>query len=210
MAVLSRILQIARDWRYIDSIPRVKAFKENRGRTRFLPGDEAARLVAAIRDDLRPLIQFLISTGCRRGEALALDWDRVDLINRRVTFTHTKSGHSRTIPLSKTLTEALSALPSHEGRAFLITGSQIRKPLAAALVKAGIKGCVLHTLRRSAPSLMAQSNVPMQKIAEVLGHRSLITTRRYAHLQTDDLIDAVTAVEMALTSDPTGRSSSSR
>jgi integrase len=81
--------------------------------------NEAETLVGLAREHeprLAPLLVFLLSTGCRRGEALGLQWGDVDLERRRITIrrsytlrrvTTPKSGRSRRIPMTDTLASEL-------------------------------------------------------------------------------------------------------
>jgi integrase len=94
-----------------------------RKQARALTDAERERWIAAMEDDevavrhdLPDLTRFLLSTGCRIGEALALEWDSVDLDNKQVSIdwtitrlenggglvrgsTKTAAGH-RTLPLA--------------------------------------------------------------------------------------------------------------
>ena len=65
----------------------------------WLTPDEAERLIEAASVHLKPLLIFLFFTGARSGEALGLDWRSVDLTRAHVTFTETKNGEMRGVPL---------------------------------------------------------------------------------------------------------------
>lgn len=77
-----------------------------------------------------------------------------------------------------------------------------RRVLAPALAKAGLGGlgATLHDLRHTYASWLIQSGVPLERIAELLGHSSVTTTRIYAHLapaQHNDLAAAMGAAPTA-------------
>lgn len=59
-----------------------------------------------------------------------------------------------------------------------------RQILAPALVKAGLegKGVTLHTLRHTYASWLVQAGIPLERVAQLLGHASISTTQIYAHL----------------------------
>src|SRR5262249_17377188 len=62
--------------------------------------------------------------------------------------------------------------------------ADIRRGWAIALAKAGIEDCHFHDLSYTAVSYLAMSGVRFEDIAEILGPRSLQTTRRSRHLTT--------------------------
>lgn len=111
-----------------------------RTEARYLDDTELARLVEKVRDDrLRGLWLLLAVTGMRRGEALALRWDTVNLDKRTLRVTHTRNrvaGHGivvgepkskqsrRTIKLSSAL---VAELRTHRTR-------QLEERLAAGSV----------------------------------------------------------------------------
>ena len=89
---------------------------------------EATALVVAAAPHLRPLLIFLIGTGCRMSEALELDWSGVDLRGSRAVVWQ-KQGNERHIDLPPVVVAALDALPHREGRVFRPGGRRrVRKP----------------------------------------------------------------------------------
>ena len=62
-----------------------------------------------------------------------------------------------------------------------------------AVARAQIKNFKFHDLRHCCASYMAQAGIPLNVIAEVLGHRKLDMTRRYAHLTTQTKASAMLA-----------------
>ncbi len=72
---------------------------------------ERLKLIAGATNKLtQDLITFLIYTGCRKGEALNLKWDDVDLKNDVIAIKETKTKYDRYIPVSKPLKELLSGI----------------------------------------------------------------------------------------------------
>lgn len=66
---------------------------------RVLTADERARLLATISDRHRLLFELTAETGARKGEALGLAWQNVDLDDATVTFTHQLARSGRREPL---------------------------------------------------------------------------------------------------------------
>ncbi|WP_394707590.1 tyrosine-type recombinase/integrase [Sedimenticola selenatireducens] len=92
--------------------------REPKRRIRFLTREQANGLLQAAPEHLAPVIRYALSTGCRMGEILNLEWRRVDF-ERQVAWLEpgtTKNGEGRGIPLNQ---EALLALRSVRGQHFL-------------------------------------------------------------------------------------------
>ena len=56
----------------------------------------------------------------------------------------------------------------------------------------------LHTLRHTFGSWLAMEGVPLRAIQKLMGHKSITTTERYAHLSREDLGTAVERIERLL------------
>ena len=52
-----------------------------------------------------------------------------------------------------------------------------------------------HTLRHTTASRLVQKGVQLVVVKEIMGHKSIQTTMRYAHLQPANLVDAISALE---------------
>ena len=79
-------------------------------RTDYLnPADALAVIKAADELDAEfgTLLRFLLYTGCRLGEALALTWDRIDLDRGTAYVSMTKNGDPRTLVLRQDLQDRL-------------------------------------------------------------------------------------------------------
>ena len=72
-----------------------------------------------------------------------------------------------------------------DSRAFL------RRSFEPGLRKAGIVGVCWHSLRHTAASRRVMAGVDLVSVKEILGHRDIQTTLRYAHLAPGHLRDAV-------------------
>jgi integrase len=92
---------------------------EPEGRTDFLMPDQVEALLAT-NAHIQPLLTYLVCTGCRVGEALALEWSQVDLRAARVNVwgDQTKGGRRRVVTLTPRVVVAFGGLPHREGRVF--------------------------------------------------------------------------------------------
>src|SRR5258706_16291418 len=94
---------------------------------RFVSLDEIGQLGAVVRDAGEEGIEsrlglaalrFLLLTGLRRMEALALPWERVDSRARCIRFADTKSG-AQIRPIGVAAATFLESLPHVDGAQFL-------------------------------------------------------------------------------------------
>lgn len=105
LELLSKVFSLAIDQGLSISNPcrKVKRFREDNERNRYLSDQEEARLLSVLtgpRADLRPVVILAIHTGMRRGELLSLRWANVDFERGLIHVMNsqreqTKSGHSR-------------------------------------------------------------------------------------------------------------------
>lgn len=195
LASLSVVLELCcreLEWMETNPVRRVKRQKENPGRLRYLSLDEKDRLLAACQESkdsrLYPLVLFAMFTGARKGELLGLRWADVDALDLSAVLNKTKNRDRRTLhfpgPLGETLRE-MSRTPHISGYLFAsIHGKPTfpRKAWHHAVEQAEIEDFTFHGLRHTAASYLAMNGANLADIAEVLGHRSLSMTKRYAHL----------------------------
>lgn len=136
-------------------------------RTRWLQPEEAERLIAAADPRTRRMILFLLGTGCRPGEMLALDVAQVYLAQRECLIMNpdperlaTKTGQARWVRLPERSALALDDLPESgavfrtpKGAAYVIRrngGGQIAAAFGKARRAAGLDETVTpYTLRHS-------------------------------------------------------------
>lgn len=207
LAALSKLLRRAHKMGDIHSLPEFRRQKERQGRIRFLERDEEARLFAAIRardTDAWRLCVFLVDTGCRLGEALNLIWN--DLGPQRATFWLTKSGRSRTVPLTRRAARAARADKAGlKGPFTMLSQVRFRTIWNEAKSEVGLgrdKQVVPHILRHTCASRLVQGGIDIRRVQMWLGHQTLTMTMRYAHLATNDLDPCVPVLERAALDEP--------
>lgn len=203
MAALSKLLRKAHKMGDIHSLPEFRRQKERAGRLRFLEANEEATLFREIgnRSELYlKLSIFLVDTGARLGESIALKWN--DVHEGRVTFWITKSGRSRTVPLTARAKEALSDLADRTPGPFTSVDPQkYRSIWNLAKVDAGLSDepdIVPHVLRHTCASRLVRGGIDLRRVQMWLGHQTLEMTMRYAHLASHDLDMCVPVLERHL------------
>jgi integrase len=186
----------------------VRRRHENNARIRWLTADEESKLRAVIQADyLGELAAFdlALHTGMRCSEQYRLTWGCVDLVRRQITIPRSKHGGIRYIPLDNTALSALLALRSRSpgtGPVMLLAesghgyeaGHALSTPkewFMAAVTKAGVADFTWHCLRHTFASRLVMAGVDLRKVQELMGHKTIAMTCRYAHLAPQHLQDAV-------------------
>jgi integrase len=184
----------------------IRRLAEPDGRVRFLDEDERARLFAECRSSQYPrlyaLVLMAMLTGARKGELLHLRWRDIDLQAGIAMLNKTKNGDRRTLVLLEQLVDVLRPFAGDGDRyVFGSVRSKYQVPTSIdsawrdAVARAKVRDFRFHDLRHCCASYLAQAGTPLNVIAEVLGHRKLDMSRRYAHLTTQT---KATAMRQAL------------
>ena len=194
LEVLSKIFTLAMDDEMIESNPcrKVKKLRMDNQRTRHLSPEEEDRLMVLLngrRQHLRPIVTVAIYSGMRRGELLKLRRNHVDFGLNLINVKQTKTGKDRTIPMDESVREILFRLCDGLGdENFVFENSRtgvhitdIKHGFKSACREAGIHDLTFHDLRHTFGTRLADAGVDIVKIAELMGHQSILTTRRYTH-----------------------------
>jgi len=134
--------------------------------------------------------KVLLHTGLRAGDAANLTWDNVDLDNGIIHKVMEKTEITVSIPISSNLKSSLVKLRKKNDNLFsgLETDSKRRKArlyLQKLLLLAGfnVYGVGLHTFRHTFASILVMKGVPIYQVSKWLGHKSILMTQVYAHLE---------------------------
>ena len=147
----------------------------------------------------------LMHTGIMRGEILDLRWKDVDIKRRVVVVVKSKNKSKRSIPMSDTLYERLSVLARVKvrdisGRVFAVSGNSLRHAFERAVTDAGIDDFRFHDLRHTFATRLVQNGVDLYKVKELLGHKSISMTMRYAHHFSESLRPSVKILDLCYNS----------
>jgi integrase len=204
LEVVRRIFYLARDeWCWLERVPKLRMLKEPKRRIRFLRREEADRLLEELPEHMRPVMSFALSTGCRMGEILDLEWRRVDFDRRVAWLDHgtTKNGEGRGIPLNNDAVLALRSVQRQHNRwCFTFRGKPIKaigSSWRRALERANIKDFRFHDLRHTWASWHVMSGTSLQELMELGGWKSFEMVLRYAHLAPEHLSEAAARIERA-------------
>ena len=189
LACISAIVNHARrEWgiNVPNPVQMVRKPQSPQARSRVLTDEEAAKLLAALEPTGRrshwtkPAVQLALATAMRRGELLSLRWEHVDLQARTAFLADTKNGDSRTVPLSTSALQILTALPRHiSGLVIPVKYFTLDAAFKRACTRAAMNDVRFHDLRRTAITRMAERLPNVIELAAVSGHKSLMVLKRY-------------------------------
>ena len=201
MPTLKRALNVAHEWGMLATVPKIRQVRIPRQEFDFLSFDEA-NVFLANAGEWRAFVLVAIWCGLRQSELRGLQWGDVDLDGARLpvarAFTQTgwelpKSGRARTVDLPWDVAELLAAeQPEKAGRTELVFPGASGEPLDE---KAIYNACTRiadaaeidrhvhpHMVRHTFASHHAMRGTPLPVIQQWMGHASITTTMRYAHL----------------------------
>jgi integrase len=193
-AILKHMFTKAYDWEMITDntlrkIRKVKSVKGENKRLRYLSLDECQTLINACDPHLKPIVITALNTGMRKGEILNLKWNNVDLRHGFILLDITKNGERREIPINDTLKDVLQGITRRLDISYVFYDNTTGKPFQdvkrsfnTACRRAGIKDFHFHDLRHTFASQLVMAGVDLTTVKELLGHKTLTMTLRYAHL----------------------------
>lgn len=210
-AALSKALNFAVERQWLPKCPHFSRLAESQGRIRFVTDVEEKAALSFFKyvgdADMEHLWVVLVDTGLRMGEALRLQVKDVDWkVTPRpmVRCWVNKADLPRSVPLTQRAEaslKALSALKAPDARIFSdLNARTIRYRWEKMALQLGLGGDPLfvpHILRHTTASRLVQRGVSLLVVKEWLGHRSISTTQRYAHLAPENLFNAASALEPA-------------
>ncbi|MCK0097620.1 site-specific integrase [Yoonia sp. F2084L] len=199
--MLSKMLNLAEDWglRPINTNParKIKKYPEVE-KKRYLDDDEQVRLGQVMGEMLQAdeisryvfaAFYLLLLTGCRLSEIQKLKWAYVT--RTHLELPDSKTGRRR-IPLPREAYQLVQSLDRREDNPYVILGdhglshyNDLQKPWRKIRARARLDDVRLHDLRHTYASVAVTNGIDPFMLKEILGHKNLSTTLRYAHLSDD-------------------------
>ena len=204
------------------SIPKHKGVIEDTA-IEIFTREELGRILNCVSDwplVWQTLIQFLLETGCRIGEAEGLQWDDVDITHgvihvrhnlqrsgNGVYMTSPKSNKNRTLylPLSSKALRLISELKSdtlyassspyvfHTDTAQYLTRGLVEYRFRVLSTQSGVNGIHPHKFRHTMASMAIQAGVDIVTVSKILGHASpSITASIYLHTDAEQKRNGMT------------------
>jgi integrase len=187
----------------------IKLKRERNGRIRVVTKQEEQIIVDKFRNtqhtkrryfypEVADLVELLVDTGMRIGEALNLNYQDINFDTSMITIWENKADHPRSVPMTSRVKAIL--LRRHLGADKVFTMQQYQAQNAFRWVRKemGLEKEVelcFHSLRHSFASRLVCKGVDIYTVQNLLGHKSLVMTSRYSHLSPTKLTHAVNILE---------------
>ena len=162
-----------------------------------LQREQLAAWFTAVQQLQNPVIaaclQFMLLTGARPGEVLALRWEDINTQWKGISIRDKVEG-TREIPATPYMLHLLAALPRRNEWVFSSPTSgtgcltEPNNPHTRACKAAGLEGLTLHGLRRSFASLTEWLETPAGVVAQIQGHKPSATAEKHYKVRPLELL----------------------
>jgi integrase len=192
-------------WSVPNPFREVKMNNPDNGIIERLTVQEEIRLLKAAEEDmsrgppnLRTIIVIGMNTGFRIEQVLNLHTREIDYENRLLHVTQ-KGGRQHTVPMNETLYQALRTMippdggylfpnKNNGGLPFIRFDKTWKKLKAKAKIDPNFR---FHGLRHNFATTALKATGNLAIVRDLLGHASIKTTEKYAHVLMEDLREAV-------------------
>lgn len=189
-------------WKVGNPAAGVSRYKET-PRERFLQPQELDGFNEALKAetdvDTRDFIILALNTGARRGDVLSMRWQDVLWETASWCIPQPKNAKPYEVSLLPVVMEVLKrrraeiaedesfVFPSHGSTGHLV---DLKKRWQEFRKRAGVRDLRVHDLRRTCGSYAAMAGLGLPTIAEMLGHKSLASTKIYSRFASSSVREA--------------------
>lgn len=199
LAALSKVLRYAHEVGKLKAMPVIHRQKEGQNRIRWLTDDEEKHILNTLMQwgayDVMDAAIVSIDTGIRHSEMCRIR--KRDLNTEGLYIGRTKNGSPRLVPLTNRARKVLETrAKTHEDYLFPYKSSEwTRSTWERVRNHLELDDVVWHTFRHTTCSRLVQGGVPLPHVKEWMGHKTIVTTMRYAHLAPKHLQEVVGVLE---------------
>lgn len=155
---------------------RIVMLPVNNQREVFLDVNQVRHLASFCSMEVQAVIWAALLTGCRRGELLKIRAEDIKEDSILIPKAHSKTKKPKVVPIVAALRPWLVYFP------LTITVDGVKSSFRRARIKADLSHVNFHDLRHSCASILIGLGVDLYTVSKILGHASITTTQRYAHL----------------------------
>ena len=199
LRTLRRALKMAEEWKLIRKCPKIKLLPGERPREFVIKEETLTKMLAHedCSDLLKLLLPFLVDTGLRISEALALKWERVGLDPKEgalLGWVYVEKGKSkyakRYVPLTVRAHDILEKMKETSKSSFLFpakNGGELSRHWASEqfrTLRDAMKlpdDCVVHSTRHTFCTRLGESGCDAFTIMRLAGHSSIVISQKYVH-----------------------------
>jgi len=215
LAVLRKMFNLAEVWGYRPDgsnpcrhIPLYTGGKT----TRLITDDEMAKLFKYLEQiEAEGLVPYVIPLAirlqfefaARRSEIVLLEWEWIDLENRRVVWPDSKTG-GMSKPMSEEAYRLLSTAPRQEDNPYVLpsprhpgehlTTGEYYNGWSRTLKAAGVPHVGTHGIRHRSATDIANSGIPVKVGMVLTAHKTVTMFMRYIHTEDDPVRQAAELV----------------
>jgi integrase len=213
--VLRKMFNMAEVWGYrpdgTNPCRHVPMFPAGKA-TRLINDEEMRRIfrhlehleVEGLENYVIPLaIRLQFEFAGRRSEIVSLEWNWIDLANRRVVWPDTKTG-GISKPINEEAYRLLSTAPRREGCLYVLpspthpgkalTEGEYYGDWTRALKAAGVPHVGTHGIRHRSATDIANSGIPIKVGMALTAHKTVAMFMRYVHTEDDPVRKAAELV----------------
>ena len=182
-SVFNELIRLG-EWQHPNPL-KVRSLKVDERELSFLTTDQLKFLLSYLSGDAYKVTLLCLATGARWSEAETIRAEQIQPY--RVTYSGTKSGKVRVIPITPELYATIKT--KEVGRLFKSCSGAFRY----AVKRSGLElpdGQLTHILRHTFSSHFIMNGGNILTLQKILGHSTLTMTIRYAHLAPEHLQEA--------------------
>jgi integrase len=216
LRTLRRALNLAHEWNKVDRPVKVTLAAGEHQRDRVLTKDEEAKYLDACQQPWRDCATIILDEGFRPGEVFALRWSHVLLNNDGKGLIQIVDGKSRAarrvLPMTRRVYALLLAryeaagkpedgwiFPKATNASEHINDGLTKGQHRKALDVSGVTDFVPYTMRHTALTRFGEAaDNNIFAVAQIAGHASLPTTKRYVHPQAEAINRVFAASQLLL------------
>lgn len=178
--------------------------REPEARVKYLTPEQVESLLNACNKYIRYPVEFAMYTGLRADNIFGLRWEQVNLFSKEITVqikSNIPGGKTLRLPISDKMMEILlKQTPAPKGLVFKNkVGKKVTRYnvyFSKARTRAGLDkesgyDTKFHDLRHHAATMLRKSGVPIEIVQQILGHTTITTTMKYAHISEDEIFAAL-------------------
>jgi integrase len=211
LATLRRLLYLAKEWKLIFSVPRIKLLTGERNREFVLSHDQERDYLDFAPQPLNDVALLILDTGLRVGEAVTLRWPDVYLEpigSAKYGYIRIRSGKTRNAKRNVSLTARVKNMlagrsnecksewvfPGETENAFLGTSLNHQHVKVRRLLGLS-EDFVIHSLRHTMLTRLGEAGIDAFTIMRIAGHSSITVSQRYVHPSPESLERAFERLE---------------